>query len=274
MLSTAPTHPGVRINWRPTPVDTVPAMSAPDDLHEWISFEDPEEHRTWLFDATYLRSNYTCIYGCGCKGIEETPDPDAMKGCCSFGAHFVDRDDLANVQARFDRVGKQHMQFRKKARKRDFWQEGDPWENEDGELEPTFTTRTVDGACIFLNRPGFEGGVGCALHIAAEAAGERPLDWKPQVCWQVPIRMEDSVDDVGHVTTRIREWKRRDWGDGGEDFGWWCTDTDDAFVGTEPLYVSARDDLVALMGEVIYELLVEQLERPGWVPLPHPAVRR
>ena len=25
-------------------------------------------------------------------------------------------------------------------------------------------TRVVDGACVFLNRPGFSGGAGCALH--------------------------------------------------------------------------------------------------------------
>ena len=57
-------------------------------------------------------------------------------------------------------------------------------------------------ACIFLNRPGFEGGAGCALHIAALEAGERPMDWKPSVCWQVPIRLEHSTDEIGppHVT--------------------------------------------------------------------------
>ena len=52
----------------------------PDDLHEWISFEDPTEHRTWVFDATYLRSNYTCIYGCGCKGILDEPAPELQQG--------------------------------------------------------------------------------------------------------------------------------------------------------------------------------------------------
>ena len=41
-----------------------------DDLaHEWISFEDPREHRTWMVDATFFVSSYKCIYGEGCKGI-------------------------------------------------------------------------------------------------------------------------------------------------------------------------------------------------------------
>ena len=50
--------------------------------------------------------------------------------------------------------------------------------------------RVVDGACIFLNRPGFAGGAGCALHLAALAADESPIDWKPSVCWQLPIKVD------------------------------------------------------------------------------------
>ncbi len=60
------------------------------------------------------------------------------------------------------------------------------------------------------------------------------MDWKPLVCWQVPIRLEHSTDESGHVTSRLREWKRRDWGEGGSEFGWWCTEEPDAFVGSEP----------------------------------------
>ena len=51
-------------------------------------------------------------------------------------------------------------------------------------------TRVVDGACIFLNRPGFAGGEGCALHIAALACDESPTEWKPSVCWQLPLRVD------------------------------------------------------------------------------------
>ena len=61
-----------------------------------------------------------------------------------------------------------------------------------------------------------------------------------------PLRLEHSSDESGHVTSRLREWKRRDWGTGGEDFGWWCTEEPEAFVGGEPLYRSARDEIVEL----------------------------
>ena len=259
-----------------TPSPRSPVPTPPDDLHEWVSFEDPDEQRTWVFDASYLRSNYMCIYGCGCKGILDEPAPELQQGCCSHGAHFVDDDDIANLVRHAERLTPEHWQFHKKGhskkgkRKKGYLADGEP----EADGSPVTTTRVVDGACIFLNRVGFEGGVGCALHIAAAEAGERPMDWKPSVCWQVPLRLEHSTDESGHVTSRLREWKRRDWGEGGSDFGWWCTEEPDAFVGSEPLYMSAQDEIVELVGEHVYHAMAQQLERPNWVPLPHPVVRR
>ena len=240
------------------------------EVHDWISFEDPDEQRTWVFDATYLRSNYTCIYGRGCQGVLDAPAAEMEQGCCSYGAHFVDDDDVQTVVSAFVRVRPEQMQFHDKAVKKGFLDRGD----DDSDGNPVTVTRLVDDACIFLNRPGFEGGTGCALHIAALDAGERPLDWKPNVCWQVPIRLEHATDDNGHVTSRLREWKRRDWGEGGDEFHWWCTEAAEAFVGKDPVYVSSRDEIIELVGQPIYDLMVEQLERPDWVPLPHPTLRR
>jgi hypothetical protein len=244
--------------------------TTPDDVHEWISFEDPDEQRTWEFDATYLRSHHTCIYGAGCQGVLDGPAAEMMQGCCSYGAHFVDDDDVQTVVRAFVRLDPSQMQFHAEAVAEGFLAPGEP--GDDGER--VTTTRLVDDACIFLNRPGFAGGPGCALHIGALAAGERPLDWKPNVCWQVPVRLEHHTDDHGHVTSRLREWKRRDWGPGGAEFHWWCTEAPEAFVGSEPVYLASRDEIVELVGQHIYDLMVTQLERPGWTPLPHPTVRR
>jgi hypothetical protein len=247
--------------------------SRPADLHEWVSFDDPDEQRTWVFDLTYLLSNYTCIYGCGCQGIREVRAPERAEGCCTFGAHFVDADDVANVRRRTRRLTPEQWQHHALGQRKKPLVKGDP--DDDG-ARPT-VTRLVDGACIFLNRPGFAGGAGCALHVAALAAGDRPLDWKPQVCWQVPLRLEHSTDENGWVTSRLREWKRRDWGEGGNDFAWWCTEEPEAFVGGEPLVRSARDEIVALVGDAIYErllLAIDELDAGAWVALPHPAVRR
>jgi len=242
---------------------------APEDLHEWVSFEDPDEDRTWVFDLTFLTSNWTCIYGRGCPGVLSELAPELEQGCCSYGAHFTDKADRARVEAKAELLDKDEWQYAKKAKKRG----GPIFVNKDGEI----VSRVVDGACIFLNRPGFEGGIGCALHTAALQAGERPLDWKPQVCWQLPLRLEDHTEDGdGHVTSTLREWKRRDWGEGGAEFHWWCTESSDAFVGSNPVYEHLRDEIIEMVGAKPYELLVTQLERRRSkpVPLPHPAVRK
>jgi hypothetical protein len=238
----------------------------PDDLHEWISFDDPDEDRTWVFDVTFLASRWTCIYGHGCQGVLTGPAPELMHGCCSYGAHFVDDDDVAEVEAAVDRLSAEQWQFRKKAKK-------GGWLTTD--KEGSRITRVVDGACIFLNRPGWPTGPGCALHQAAWAADERPMDWKPDVCWQLPLRLQEHTDEHGHVTSTLREWKRRDWGEGGYEFDWWCTDAPDAFIGKDAVYQSMRDEIVELVGQPVYDLLVNQLkDRAKRTVLPHPAVRR
>lgn len=99
-------------------------------------------------------------------------------------------------------------------------------------------TRVVDGACIFLNRPGFDGGAGCALHLAAVDEGEQPIDWKPSVCWQLPLKVETGVDGV----RTLRRWTRADWGSGGETMAWCCTEEPgDAAGGGASVAVSAFD---------------------------------
>ncbi len=240
---------------------------APGDRHEWLSFDDPDDDRTWVFDVTFLVSPWTCIFGRGCHGVLTAPAGDLEHGCCSYGAHFIGPDDRREVERKAVKLTNEQWQFRKVASKR-----GGPIKvNKDGET----VTRLVDGACIFLNRPGFPGGAGCALHRAALERGDRPLDWKPDVCWQLPLRRHDETDAYGHVTSTVREWKRRDWGPGGAEFAWWCTDDHEAFVGVVPVYEAMRDELVELIGVKPYDLFVAEMEARSpthW--LPHPALRR
>jgi hypothetical protein len=102
------------------------------------------------------------------------------------------------------------------------------------------------------------------------------MDWKPEVCWQLPLRLQEHIDEDGHVTSMLREWKRRDWGDAGSSFHWWCTDDPAAFVGREPTFVTLRDEITAFTGEEVYDLLAAELRRrtEAAVLLPHPQVRR
>ena len=66
----------------------------PNDLHEWVSFDDHEEDRTWVFDVTFLTSSWNCIFGNGCQGVLTGTAEELVQGCCSYGAHFVDADDV------------------------------------------------------------------------------------------------------------------------------------------------------------------------------------
>jgi hypothetical protein len=240
----------------------------PVSAHEWVSFEDPDEDRTWVFDVTFLTSRWTCIYGRGCQGVLTEPAPELVHGCCSYGAHFVDDDDVRRVERAAATLTDEQWQFRRRAAKK-----GITRTTKRGET----VTRLVDGACIFLNRPEFSTGPGCALHQVALARGKRPLDLKPEVCWQLPLRREDQVADDGHVTSSVGQWDRRHWGAGGQEFAWWCTESKDAFVGTKPVYVEMADELAAMTSKKVHRALHDYLEdrkRRVRVPLPHPAVRR
>jgi hypothetical protein len=244
----------------------MPGRPSPEDLHEWISFDDPDEQRTWVFDVTFLTSSWTCIFGRGCQGVLTAAAPELEHGCCDYGAHFTSDEDAARVERSAARLTPDQWQWKRVAASR----HGPIRRKPSGDL----VTRLVGDACIFLNRPGFPGGPGCALHRAALEAGERPLDWKPDVCWQLPLRRVDETDTHGHVTSTVREWKRRDWGAGGAEFHWWCTDSHEAFVGAQPVYVTMADELRELVGGTPYRMLSEQLATRNGSWLPHPAVRR
>jgi hypothetical protein len=72
----------------------------------------------------------------------------------------------------------------------------------------------------------------------------------------------------------LREWKRRDWGAGGDDFHWWCTDAPDAFDGHRPVYEELRDEIVELIGQWAYDAVLAEIDRRGKATfLPHPTLR-
>ncbi len=234
-------------------------MRPPENLHDWVSFDDDDEDRTWLVDVTFLLSSWHCIFGQGCQGVLTGPTPELEQGCCSYGAHFTGSDDVQRVKAAAARLTADDWQFFGTKKKLIV-------KNEEG----VKVSAQQVGACIFLNRPGFARGSGCALHSAALAHGERPMDWKPDVCWQLPLRREDQSDSAGHVTSIVTQWDRRHWGDGGAEFAWWCTEAPEAFTGTVAVYESMADELEALLGPKPYRRLVAELERRRRSAQPHP----
>ena len=240
---------------------------------EWVSFDDPKEERRWQIDVTYLLSSWTCIFGAGCQGVLTGPSPELVQGCCSYGAHFSDKKDRDLVVRAAKQLTDDEWQFAATARKKGIYAKAG--KDEDGKVE--WRTRLAEDACIFLNRPGFAGGVGCALHIHAERTGKHHSDVKPEVCWQLPLRRIDEEQDDGSVVSTLTEFARDGWGEGGDDFAWWCTEAPEAFVGTEPVYKSLGEELRKMMGNKLYKQVVAYLdERVDAKPAPvvHPAEQR
>ncbi|MGK2928463.1 MAG: hypothetical protein ACSLFO_02690 [Acidimicrobiales bacterium] len=204
---------------------------------------DPVDGTRWTVDLDFLGSNWRCLWGEGCKGILDEPAEALMQGCCSVGAEMLDTDEAMLVAALAPTLD--HARFQHHAEAADEGVFSD---------ETRSNTRVVDGACIFFNRPGFAGGVGCALHLAAVDADEPPMEWKPEVCWQLPLRIDRSGDEHGETAT-LRRWSRVDWGSDGETMHWCCTEGTDAYVGAEPVIDSLSEEIEALVGpEVAVEI--------------------
>src|SRR6478735_1168261 len=53
----------------------------------------------WRFDADFLESRWTCIWGRGCLGIEDEPAPELGRGCCSVGAELGDVHESRMIAA-------------------------------------------------------------------------------------------------------------------------------------------------------------------------------
>lgn len=222
----------------------------------FVEFDDPADpDQLFRCDLTWLTSTWGCIFGRGCAGIyADRPDD----GCCTLGAHFADEEDERRVGEAVGQLTAATWQHHRAAR-RVGWATDEPADQvPDGE-EAGRTTRLVEGACIFLNRPGFAAGAGCALHLLALQQGREPLETKPDVCWQLPLRRQyrtvTTVDGTTRTEVSIGEYGRDGWGPGGADLDWYCTANTEAHLGAEPVYRSSSAELVALMGVAGYEVL-------------------
>ncbi len=261
----------------------------------WVEFADPaDEEQVFRCDVTWLTSRWTCLFGAGCPGIYAGRPDD---GCCTLGAHFSEPDDEQRVAGWVARLGD------------DLWQnagatgtdpDGSGWSARtdwvvdvledtdrdiDGErgtdgAEAERATRLLGGACILLNRPGFPGGAGCALHHLAAREGVPFTLSKPDVCWQLPIRRlfreVERGDGTTYTEVSIGEYVRSGWGDGGHELNWYCTSTPAAHRASEPVYRTLATELTALMGPAGYAQLARhcaEIEAADLLLVRHPATR-
>jgi len=202
----------------------------------------------WRFDTTFLASNWTCIWGRGCLGILPEPAERLNQGCCSIGAELDGHDEAMTIGALAATLGPERFEHHAEAAERGVFDD-----------HTRSSTRVVDGACIFLNRPGFAGGAGCALHIEALHSDESPMVWKPSVCWQLPVKVDWEPGPDGTEIASVRGWERRDWGAEGETMAWCCTEGSRAYVGDRPVVESLGEELEAIVGPTVYVELRRRL---------------
>lgn len=239
----------------------------PDFPREFFEFTHPEDpFHQFRIDLTWVESSYRCGFGTSaCAGIDAALP---QVGCCVHGAFLTDEEDREQLRDAVLRMPadlwelapanvKDALSHPEELEPYLVWDELD---DEDGNPEPALKTTIVDGACIFANRSN----PGCAIHQWAIEAGEDLTVVKPEVCWQLPLRRLEEwttrADGQEVLVTTITEYERRGWGDGGEDFDWYCTTAPACHAGEEPMFRTHRAELVALMGESAYEVLRERCE--------------
>ncbi len=206
---------------------------------------------TWRVERDFLESNWTCIWGRGCLGIKAEADEASALGCCSLGAVLDGDDEAMRISAQAAMIPAARFEHRECAEAEGVFADG-----------ARTNTRVVDGACVFLNRPGFSGGAGCALHLAALDADEAPIEWKPSVCTQLPIKVDwEPVGDGAEEIATLRRWERGDWGKGGETMAWCCTEGDRAYVGDAPVIDSLATELADIVGTEVFVELKRRFNR-------------
>jgi hypothetical protein len=222
------------------------------DRDDHLVIEVDGGETVWRFERSFLTSNWTCIWGRGCKGILPVPAEQLHHGCCSVGADLGDIEEARLIAANTSVLRPERFEHHADAAAGGIFSADAP-----------LHTRVVDGACIFLNRVGFPGGEGCALHLGAIEFGESPVDWKPSVCWQLPIHVEWQPRDAQTEVATVRRWSRADWGIEGRTMAWCCTEEPEAYVGGERVVDSLAEEITAIVGEPVYVELRRRLDTEG-----------
>ena len=122
------------------------------------------------------------------------------------------------------------------------------WTDRDGR---TTTTRVADGACIFLNDPGFPGGPGCALHVHAVPRMDPHEAGRRVLAAADPAQLSDHHPSRRrHLGSRSRYDRRL--GSGGHDLDWYCTGSPGAARRPGSRSIAAHVELTEIMGPPAY----------------------
>lgn len=196
----------------------------------------------------FLLSNYECQWGRGCKGINPNR-PDL--GCCANGAYLNDKD-VELLKKRVPQLDSETWQ-RHGSKFIHSVPDGSKWKFWKRAKKTAIVDRkdSVSG-CVFANDPDFAGGAGCTLHIAAMKQGENPIDWKPMICWQMPLFVEE-VDEINTNIVRMFHWSKN-------DYPWFCAHDEISWIAEKPVYQTMAAELKAMLDdydESLYEIVVK-----------------
>ena len=220
---------------------------------EWVEFANPENPKEiFKCDLTWLTSYWNCIFGNGCQGIDkDMPD----NGCCSDGAYYYSKADEARVTKEAKKLTPemwQNYDLAHKGKKLNISEVG--YDNDR-------KTKKVNKTCIFFNQKDFDSKYfGCALHHLAVKENKHFIETKPDICWQLPTRRSWEKREVGdnkYDIVVIGEYTREAWGEGGADMDWYCTSNTEAHLGAQPVYISNRRELIAMMNQKAYDQLAK-----------------
>lgn len=241
---------------------------------EFMDFKDVDRGIVWTVDLSFLTSQWGCIFGQGCPGVYPggSGKHSVDGGCCTLGVYLEDEKEVRTVSAMARKLTAQDWQLRDRGRTEGFLVRG---AKDNGPKK----TRVVDGACIFANREGFAGGIGCAFHHYALRTGVHPADVKPHACWMLPLRDEELEWDDDDNPTRmlLTDYRTKDWGEGVR-FTWYCIERPEAFANPAGMvYRTQEYEIRKMVGDSVYEQIVAAIEQrlaSGPLIQLHPTQRR
>lgn len=240
---------------------------------DWLVVTDPKDNDTWYkFHLPFLFSNWNCLYGKGCPGgyEDERGPAGADVGCCMSGAFMDGDDEYAEFEKNVALLTEEDLHPKALAYVRKHG--GATRYSKKGEWYGK--TKTRNRACVFVNRAneapeGEEWRTGCAfLHLSARlnknsVENVDHTDRMPVVCWQLPFKMSDVEDEDGGRTVTILPWDASRWNldENCEDMRYWCVNDKAAYSGQEPLYRSAKNELVKMIGLDVYEAALPEFDK-------------
>ena len=203
---------------------------------EWVMFDDPEEDgRTWQVDVTFLLSSWDCIFGSGCQGVLTEPSPELVQGCCSYGAHFSDRPRPED-----GREAGEEAPGRPVAVREDRPEEGHLGQAREARGRPRLAHPARRRRVHLLESSGMEERP--RLRAAPVGHAHRNPPQRAQARGLLAVAAASSRRGASRrsVISKLTEFGRDGWGEGGEEFCWWCTEAPEAFVGKRARLPLAR----------------------------------